>query len=144
MRITITWSKLHALGSNTQTFDLERTLTIGRNATNAIVLNDRGVSRQHAYISVQNEQVFLTDISTNGTWVHAQAIKKCRLKRKMRFQIMEFSFVVEAIEMPAAHQSVEDNPTPKAVKPAKDLAEIVSKQPFIENLLDLIPDKEEG
>lgn len=144
MRITLTWRKLHLKKNYTQTFDLERTLTIGRSSSNAIVLNDRGVSRQHAYIAFEKNQIVLTDISTNGTWVHSQAIKQCRLKRKMRFQIMEFYFTVDALEVAPAHKPTEEKQKPKAVPPAIDLAKIVKKQPFIENLLDLIPDKEEG
>ncbi|MEZ4887207.1 MAG: FHA domain-containing protein [Chitinophagales bacterium] len=142
MTITLTWRELHTQKTNTQTFDLDATLTIGRSLNNTIVLNDKGVSRRHAFIHLENDVPLLIDSSTNGTWMHAQAIKQCELKRNMRFQIMSHSFTVVAIEAPAPSKPAAESKKPNAVKPAMDLAELIKKQPFIENLIDLMPDKE--
>ena len=147
MTITLTWRKLHTTESHTETFDLENILTIGRSSRNSIVLDDRGVSRQHALIGLEGERLILTDSSTNGTWMHAQAIKQSALRKNTCFQIMSYHFKVVAIEVPKAPEAhkptMEDN-KPSAVQPAMDLVSIIKTQPFIENLLDLIPNKEEA
>ncbi len=141
MRITLTWSKPHSSKKNTKTFNFDRTLTIGRSSSCSIVLDDRGVSRQHAYITLDREEPLLTDSSTNGTWMNAQAVSQSILKENMSFQIMSYRFEVLAIEAPEASKPAKDSKKPSAIQPVLDLAAIIKKQPFIENLIDLMPDK---
>jgi len=141
MRITLTWSKPHSSKKNTKTFDFDRTLTIGRSSSCSIVLDDRGVSRQHAYITLDGEQPLLTDSSTNGTWMNTRAVSQSVLKENMVFQIMSYTFRVITIEAPEANKPEQDNKKPSAIQPVLDLAAIIKKQPFIENLIDLMPDK---
>jgi hypothetical protein len=59
-----------------------QTLTIGRSASNTIVLTDVMVSRHHAELIVlDNGQVILRDLgSSNGTFVNGNKIKECNLK----------------------------------------------------------------
>jgi hypothetical protein len=60
-----------------------QTFTIGRSASNSIVLNDEMVSRHHAeMIVMDNGQVFLRDLdSSNGTFVNGNRIKECYLNK---------------------------------------------------------------
>lgn len=55
-----------------QTFVLDQdSLTLGRDPSNAIVINDPQISRQHARITHQGGRMVLEDIgSTNGTYVN--------------------------------------------------------------------------
>ena len=55
-------------------------LTIGRAATNDIVLYDPGISRQHARLHRVEDGFEIQDLgSTNGTWLQGQPIERARL-----------------------------------------------------------------
>lgn len=58
------------------TFPLEGDqLTIGRDASNAVAINDPEVSRKHARLSFQGGKYVLEDLgSTNGTFVNGQRL----------------------------------------------------------------------
>lgn len=52
-----------------------KTIYIGRNAGNDIVLNDPSISGRHAEITIGDDgQIVLTDYSTNGTYVNGMQI----------------------------------------------------------------------
>lgn len=56
-------------------------LTIGRKASNHIVINNLAVSGMHARIEYNQDGVFLIDLeSKNGTFVNGRTTIKCRLK----------------------------------------------------------------
>ncbi len=59
-----------------------KTLSIGRDVSNDIVVNDPMVSRRHAQLTIyDNGQVQLKDLgSSNGTYVNGNKISNCNLK----------------------------------------------------------------
>jgi hypothetical protein len=59
-----------------------RTFSIGRNATNNVILDDKMVSRQHAQLIIlDNGQVVIKDLgSSNGTFVNGNKISEYNLK----------------------------------------------------------------
>jgi pSer/pThr/pTyr-binding forkhead associated (FHA) protein len=60
---------------------LEPPITIGREEGNTIQLNDERVSRYHAKIQMDHEQVVLTDLeSTNGTKVNGEDVQLRNLR----------------------------------------------------------------
>ena len=74
--------------------------TIGRAPSNTIVLNQEGVSRSHAVISVDSGQFTLTDLeSRNGTFVNKKRIRRTGLKNsdKVAFGKCAFMFFIEAV-----------------------------------------------
>src|SRR5919204_2095684 len=61
--------------------DLATPLTIGREEGNLLRLNDERVSRYHAKIQQDNDDIILTDLeSTNGTRVNGNVIQIRRLR----------------------------------------------------------------
>ena len=61
--------------------NLEPPVTIGREEGNTIQLNDERVSRYHAKIQMDHEQVVLTDLeSTNGTKVNGEDVQLRNLR----------------------------------------------------------------
>jgi hypothetical protein len=61
--------------------DLEVPVTIGREEGNVLRLNDERVSRFHAKIQFDNDDVILTDLdSTNGTRINGNTIQIRRLR----------------------------------------------------------------
>lgn len=61
--------------------DLPIPVTIGREEGNGLRLNDERVSRYHAKIQVEDQDIILTDLdSTNGTRVNGAAVQIRRLR----------------------------------------------------------------
>ena len=78
-------------------------ISIGRTATNLIVLEHPSVSGRHCTIAHVNNRYILSDNgSTNGTRVNQQEIKEVELKPKDLVQIgsLEFMFDSEVGEAP--------------------------------------------
>jgi class 3 adenylate cyclase len=62
--------------------DLENPIvTLGRNQTNRLVINDPEVSRLHARIEFRKDKFILIDQSTNGTYVYPVGHKMLYLRR---------------------------------------------------------------
>jgi class 3 adenylate cyclase len=57
-------------------------LTLGRDATNDIVIADRKASRMHAHIERRRDKFVLVDHSSNGTWVSVEGKSEITLRRE--------------------------------------------------------------
>lgn len=84
-------------------FDVDKaTVAIGRGRTNAIVLEDPTVSRQHATIKLENNEFVLYDLgSANGTYVDGERVRDpVPLKdgAVVKFGEMEFTFKIMTLE----------------------------------------------
>src|SRR5947199_4729711 len=61
--------------------DLKTPVTVGREEGNMLRLNDERVSRFHAKVQFDNDEIILTDLeSTNGTRVNGNVIQIRRLR----------------------------------------------------------------
>src|SRR5579862_9321236 len=66
----------------------ERQIVVGRSSDLDMVLVEDMVSRKHARIAMQNDQIWIEDLgSTNGTFVNGEKIKRARLKEGDRVLI---------------------------------------------------------
>ena len=78
---TVTFQVLEGIDKGRVYRDLPIPVTIGREEGNLLRLNDERVSRYHAKVQVDGEDVILTDLdSTNGTRVNGMPIQIRRLK----------------------------------------------------------------
>jgi class 3 adenylate cyclase len=57
-------------------------LTLGRDATNDVVVADRKASRMHAHIERRRDKFVLVDHSSNGTWVTVEGKTEITLRRE--------------------------------------------------------------
>ena len=63
-------------------------MTIGRDASNDLALEDPNVSRWHAEVIVHDERVELRDLaSRNGTWVDGQVATRTALRTGSEIRI---------------------------------------------------------
>ena len=71
---------------------------IGRLETKEIILDDVTVSRNHAFISVDDETVIITDEkSTNGIFVNGELTDESALTSGSRIQIGKFSLIITKV-----------------------------------------------
>ena len=76
--LALTWSDWQA-GEQTRHFDRE--FTVGRAADNAIALEDKRVSRQHARFFLDQGHWWVEDLgSSNGTFVDGERVQRHRLE----------------------------------------------------------------
>jgi pSer/pThr/pTyr-binding forkhead associated (FHA) protein len=66
----------------------EKQIVVGRSSELDMVLVEDMVSRKHAKIAMQSDQIWIEDLgSTNGTFVNGEKIKRARLKEGDRVLI---------------------------------------------------------
>ena len=83
------------------TFELdEPMITIGRDPSNSVFLNDMTVSRRHARLDLSNNGSGLAVVedlgSLNGTWVDGNIVNKATLQDGSTIQIGTFRMVFHA------------------------------------------------
>ena len=72
---------------------------IGRLGDKEIILDDVTVSRNHGYISVDDDNLTIVDeSSTNGIFVNGELIKECDLKPGTRIQIGKYFMIVSSVD----------------------------------------------
>lgn len=78
-------------------------VVIGRTSDCDVVLYDPGVSRKHARVSVEGDDVFVEDLgSSNGTKVNGGVVKKHQLKENDRITLGPVTFVFLPTALPEA------------------------------------------
>ena len=72
---------------------------IGRLANKEIILDDITVSRNHAFISVDDETVIISDEnSTNGIFVNGEMTDESVLLSGYRIQIGKFNLIITKVD----------------------------------------------
>ncbi|MHC5080231.1 MAG: FHA domain-containing protein [Planctomycetota bacterium] len=105
---------------DTYRFDKEM-ITIGRDPTCDVVLDNLGVSRQHAQIANHGGIFILQDLqSNNGTFIHGKRVKSHNLNNGDEFSIGKFNLEVDlgSIQKPM----VKTEPKQASVNPELTLA----------------------
>lgn len=88
-----------------QKFELKKDrTTIGRNASNDIVLDDATLSSQHCYVSCRGDRFVLHDLnSTNGTRLNMERITEAELSPKQILQLGAVELMFEDENAPAGN-----------------------------------------
>ncbi|MEE8719482.1 MAG: FHA domain-containing protein [Coriobacteriales bacterium] len=77
-------------------FDLDiPEVTIGRDPSCEVFLNDRTVSRHHAHLTLRDGGAMIEDLgSLNGTWVDGAIVSSCALHDGSSIQIGTFKMIL--------------------------------------------------
>jgi pSer/pThr/pTyr-binding forkhead associated (FHA) protein len=59
-------------------YPLNGRLLLGRGPDNAVLLDGTGISREHLAIEREDSALFVTDLSTNGTWINGKRVPRSR------------------------------------------------------------------
>ena len=72
---------------------------IGRLENKEIILDDVTVSRNHGYISVDDEEIIIVEEgSTNGIFINGELKSESNLQSGFRIQIGKFNLIVTKVE----------------------------------------------
>ena len=98
-------------------------ITVGRERTAGVYLDDKTLSREHTKFYVENGKLFVRDLdSRNGTYLNGQQVRNTQpLKAgdRIKVGIATFTVLPEAGEaMPAVTAPVAQPPRPAATPPA--------------------------
>jgi Domain of unknown function (DUF4388)/FHA domain len=106
----------------------DKQVVVGRSSDLDMVLVEDMVSRKHARIALQQDQIWIEDLgSTNGTFVNGEKIKRQRLKEGDRVLIGTSILKVIAGE---AEAQAENNNAPVAPKYTKSLSGSIEEIPL--------------
>lgn len=71
VEISLPWAKLISKSKGVSDYEIvEESITIGRKATNSLVINEQALSSTHCIIYKKDDKVFLKDVSSNGTYLN--------------------------------------------------------------------------
>jgi hypothetical protein len=105
---------------------LDKQIVVGRSSDLDMVLVEDMVSRKHARIALQQDQIWIEDLdSTNGTFVNGEKIKRARLKEGDRVLIG-----TSILKVIAAEAQADGAPPP----PQKNYAEYEKNRPTTKSM----------
>lgn len=105
---TVTFQVLEGVDKGRVFRDLPIPVTIGREEGNLLRLNDERVSRYHAKVQVDNDDVILTDLeSTNGTRINGNPVQIRRIRPGDRLGVGRSILVFGSREEIAARIALE-------------------------------------
>jgi predicted component of type VI protein secretion system len=106
---TVTFQVLDGVDKGRVFRDMPIPVTIGREEGNVLRLNDERVSRFHAKVQIDNEDVILTDLdSTNGTRINGHTVQIRRIRAGDRVGIGRSLLVFGSNEEIAARLAAEN------------------------------------
>jgi len=112
---------------------LERMLVIGRDPESPVRLQGTGISREHLSLQEDGGQLFLNDLSSNGTWLNGAKVEKGQPREIREGDVVEIpgyhiDVRVTAAPPPAA---VPAPPTLTEVSSAREVPEASQKPSFL-------------
>jgi predicted component of type VI protein secretion system len=61
---------------NSARFSLDGALTLGRGPESPLLLDGTGISREHIRLHSEGDGLFITDLSSNGTWLNTRRLTR--------------------------------------------------------------------
>ena len=138
---TNTWqlnALTEALGDLTLT--VTDSLSVGRGSDNDLVLGSKQISRNHAQLSVLNDQLYVKDLeSSNGTFINDERIAANESKQLAAEDTLGFASFIFQVSKPVAatvihEQAVADKPT-LMLSPDTEIAPIVEAEPVVKETI---------
>ena len=138
---TNTWqlnALTEALGDLTLT--VTDSLSVGRGSDNDLVLGSKQISRNHAQLSVLNDQLYVKDLeSSNGTFINDERIATNESKQLAAEDTLGFASFIFQVSKPVAatvihEQAVADKPT-LMLSPDTEIAPIVEAEPVVKETI---------
>lgn len=138
---TNTWqlnALTEALGDLTLT--VTDSLSVGRGSDNDLVLGSKQISRNHAQLSVLNDQLYVKDLeSSNGTFINDERIATNESKQLAAEDTLGFASFIFQVSKPVAatviHEQVETDKPTLMLSPDTEIAPIVEAEPVVKETI---------
>jgi len=138
---TNTWqlnALTEALGDLTLT--VTDSLSVGRGSDNDLVLGSKQISRNHAQLSVLNDQLYVKDLeSSNGTFINDERIAANESKQLAAEDTLGFASFIFQVSKPVAatviHEQVETDKPTLMLSPDTEIAPIVEAEPVVKETI---------
>lgn len=102
---------LVSISNKNQIFEVGDFLTIGRNPSNSLIMEDGFTSQRHARIEKRGEDYVIKDLrSTNGTYLNETPVLEARLTQNDRVRIGETVYVFTCNAEPQNSSLISKNP----------------------------------
>src|ERR1700732_292221 len=109
---TVTFKVLEGIDKGRIFRELSTPVTVGREEGNLLRLNDERVSRFHAKVQLDSDDIILTDLeSTNGTRVNGRVVQIRRLRAGDRISVGRSLLLFGSNEEIAARMATLASPT---------------------------------
>src|SRR4051794_10428974 len=100
-------------------------LVLGRGAENGVLLDGPDLSREHLTLSTDGTNIYVTDLSVNGTWLNGTRLGKS-IKKRVRpedsIEVPGYAINVRILEEPEAARAALPAEVPLAVRPREEVA----------------------
>ena len=90
------------------TYPINGQLLLGRSPDSVIPLDGPGISRDHLAIDVDGSTLFITDLSSNGTWLNGTRLPKNRKSKAGETDVLEIPGYEIRIQLVADSQPSTD------------------------------------
>lgn len=107
-------------------------LVIGRGAEQGVLLDGPDLSREHLVITAEGTNLFLTDLSSNGTWLNGTRLKrsvKTRISVDDLIEIPGYALSLKFADQPEKVVATPAPPPPAAVPEPAPLPPVVHEEP---------------
>ncbi len=122
------WVELFEEGLSKGRFPVAERLTIGRETTNAIVLEEAGVSREHAVVEKKGDKYIIKDLdSANGTY-----FKGIRIETKELFDGDEIKIRRYLLKFHLPEKKAKPEEKEEATTPSPSDREVLELEPALE------------
>jgi pSer/pThr/pTyr-binding forkhead associated (FHA) protein len=126
---TVTFLVLEGVDKGRVFKDLPIPVTIGREEGNSLRLNDERVSRFHAKVQMEDDDIIITDLdSTNGTRVNGMPVQIRRLRAGDQICVGRTMLLFGSMEEIAARRVANANPLDPASHRAASMEEIAARK----------------
>jgi predicted component of type VI protein secretion system len=103
---------------------------LGRGSSSVALLDGPGISREHVAVSVDRSQIFVSDVSVNGTWINGARLPQQQKRRLEPSDVVEipgyeFAFQIDNESQQEDHESDSlrlQHEAPTIPAPSRELA----------------------
>lgn len=102
--------------------DIGNGLVVGRGAEHGVLLDGPDLSREHLVLTTDGTDIYVTDLSSNGTWLNG-----ARLRRSIRSRVR----VEDSVEVPGYVLTVKPDGQPEKAEKADEAPVAQRLQPVV-------------
>jgi pSer/pThr/pTyr-binding forkhead associated (FHA) protein len=121
---------------------IDNGLVVGRGAEHGVVLDGPDLSREHLVITADATDLFIADLSSNGTWLNGTRLQrsaKARIQAGDLIEIPGYALSFKPAKQPGEHEEAIEKPAPPLADVRHFPAASIGKKPrFLHPVLGFV------